>query len=460
MAGYALLAYAIGSIVFIYILIFGQSKFHRNGIVGRLNRAIRDAPDAIGSTCCLALMCFNRPKAQRQWSSVSAYMMDKPNPALIIFFCVMVGTAEFGYFKEVVPRQHSLFEQLFSVLFCACGWASFTVGCKSDPGTVVPLANRGALAPRDRAVEAARDCRFRADGALYAAEASPCRTCGVDRPARSKHSKIGGHCVRRFDHYCPWLANDIGERNLRWFHLFVLTHAALCLYACYVCASVMNDIAWELRLPYATFVDSTGHQYAATIWSITYYVMHRHPWIGGVGTFCGFVAVMLFGFFLFNFRFVWWNCTTNERYKIDDLIEYISAFVEYDNLYREAMQSPQPGGPNGEGPPRPTEDVVRPPSFCSPSSALKLVADYRAQLIACNGNAKKALRAVDRSLLRTYHRGRLQNIVEVLFPDNAVDGPLGGTPAAAKAGNAKQDLPLSSERKSHRGNKVHTSGKR
>ncbi|GAA6010579.1 hypothetical protein JCM11491_002980 [Sporobolomyces phaffii] len=48
-----------------------------------------------------------------------------------------------------------------------------------------------------------------------------CLTCMVKRPLRSKHSYATGRCVGRFDHYCPWVWNDVGVNNHRQFLLFV-----------------------------------------------------------------------------------------------------------------------------------------------------------------------------------------------------------------------------------------------
>ncbi|GAA6062485.1 hypothetical protein JCM10212_001858 [Sporobolomyces blumeae] len=48
-----------------------------------------------------------------------------------------------------------------------------------------------------------------------------CLTCMVQRPLRSKHSYATGRCVGRFDHYCPWVWNDVGINNHRQFLVFV-----------------------------------------------------------------------------------------------------------------------------------------------------------------------------------------------------------------------------------------------
>jgi hypothetical protein len=51
---------------------------------------------------------------------------------------------------------------------------------------------------------------------------------------RSRFCPRRGAYVARYDHYCPWLGEPIGERNLRWFFAFLvalLAASALCLAA-------------------------------------------------------------------------------------------------------------------------------------------------------------------------------------------------------------------------------------
>ena len=50
---------------------------------------------------------------------------------------------------------------------------------------------------------------------------SMCTTCRIIKPWGAKHCGVTNRCVRRFDHYCPWMGNTIGKRNHRNFVVFL-----------------------------------------------------------------------------------------------------------------------------------------------------------------------------------------------------------------------------------------------
>lgn len=62
-----------------------------------------------------------------------------------------------------------------------------------------------------------------------------CVNSFIRKPLRSKYSKFNNRLIARFDHYCPWVYNDIGVRNHKLFMTFV--------YALTVAILLFNSLA-------------------------------------------------------------------------------------------------------------------------------------------------------------------------------------------------------------------------
>ncbi|CAG9811097.1 unnamed protein product [Chironomus riparius] len=114
------------------------------------------------------------------------------------------------YIAPVVPSLMSfLFGGLNFVLFIC-----FIVLLLGDPGIL-----KATLSERLKTIIYIAESDEKGKGFE---PSSFCSACLIRRPIRSKHCSVCDRCVGKFDHHCPWIANDIGINNHRIFILFIL----------------------------------------------------------------------------------------------------------------------------------------------------------------------------------------------------------------------------------------------
>ncbi|XP_060934991.1 palmitoyltransferase ZDHHC12-B [Limanda limanda] len=76
-----------------------------------------------------------------------------------------------------------------------------------------------------------------------------CGHCLLQQPMRSKHCQTCQHCVRRYDHHCPWIENCVGERNHRWFVLYLLVQLLVLLWGLHLAwTGIGSAPSWRLWL--------------------------------------------------------------------------------------------------------------------------------------------------------------------------------------------------------------------
>ncbi|XP_034152306.1 probable palmitoyltransferase ZDHHC12 isoform X1 [Esox lucius] len=120
-----------------------------------------------------------------------------------------------------------------------------------------------------------------------------CGYCLLQQPMRAKHCQTCKHCVRRFDHHCPWIDNCVGERNHRWFIIYLTVQLLALLWAMQISWSGFHTaITWKLWLSVNGFLLATlcvvgvfslvavlllgCHLYLISINSTTWEFMSRH----------------------------------------------------------------------------------------------------------------------------------------------------------------------------------------
>ena len=163
---------------------------------------------------------------------------------LQLLYLLLVGGGYGLAVADMYPRvpcaalgPHHRPAALALVLFCLGTWAK---ACTAPPGYVVDAAT---FAKHDNHAY---------DGCLYEAGGT-CPTTGVPKPARAKFCRTTRRVVARFDHFCPWVNNAVGEENYRWFLLFLASHALLLAYGAACAALLLRDVVDAKQLMRATF---------------------------------------------------------------------------------------------------------------------------------------------------------------------------------------------------------------
>eukprot|EP01018_Ginkgo_biloba_P025666 Gb_16110 [translate_table: standard] len=137
-----------------------------------------------------------------------------------------------------------------------------------------------------------------------------CDTCMLYRPPRCSHCSICNNCVERFDHHCPWVGQCIGQRNYRFFFMFVSSSTLLCIYVFAMSALYIKFLMDDDR----TIWEAMRHSPASVILMV--YTFIAVWFVGGLS--------------LFHLYLISTNQTTYEnfRYRCDNKVNpYNEGFI-------------------------------------------------------------------------------------------------------------------------------------
>eukprot|EP00301_Raphidiophrys_heterophryoidea_P006754 c12699_g3_i1.p1 GENE.c12699_g3_i1~~c12699_g3_i1.p1 ORF type:complete len:403 (+),score=69.89 c12699_g3_i1:1241-2449(+) len=309
----SLLLYLLAFLFLAYVLVFGAGS---TGIIGTLHYGLTDGLllvcDKIGpwiltrrGYTAIRLQCGN--------------LFDKPTPVFQLFYLSLILGGLFIYFAhlhhkipfhQMSPWHSFWIPTVIISCFVTFGLASFT-----DPGVVTPENLRQL------------HTMFPVDGNLY--QKKYCDTCGLDRPARSKHCRVCNRCVSRFDHHCIWINSCVGMKNLRWFLSFLWMHVVICAYGAYLIGQYVHWYISSRQLWNANFI-SSGKQIPASYSILFQYMMLYEAWAVILTIFLFVIAVLLFCFFAHNMWLLAHNWTTNETIRFDTIDEnFNSAQYQY-----------------------------------------------------------------------------------------------------------------------------------
>ncbi|ETW08188.1 hypothetical protein, variant 1 [Aphanomyces invadans] len=273
----------------------------KSGNLSSLHRLVLEDLPALTSAALLKLC---GPRIHSGVVDSVDYVLYRPNPLMQMVYLHLVigGYALFVMFAQpLLPNVYLSYNHVYFTGGAALlALLTFIQASTANPGIVTM-----------RTMAEYQTYNF--DEVMYKT-ANSCKTCRCNKPARSKHCSVCDMCVARFDH--PWLNSCVGERNYRYFVLFILVNAGLCAYSAVVLLYTLLGEVVALQLFESKYINqATGEPTDATVWIVTRYVIYLYPVVCMLFFMCVVMGVALIAFSVFHAYLIVSNRTTNEFFK-------------------------------------------------------------------------------------------------------------------------------------------------
>ncbi|XP_041473696.1 palmitoyltransferase ZDHHC4-like isoform X2 [Lytechinus variegatus] len=254
-----IVAYGVTFASFSYILLLGDGRYHRNGVIGKLRQAIVQTVKWMHENLL--------PEAiQRLVSRIINYLIHERNPCFQYFYIMVLLLALYFYTVDVLPLALTVGTPPSIIVisyFCFASCFVFFVICsKSDPGVITI-----------ETLHTFRDV-YEMDYVLYQ-KGAECWTCKFEKPARSKH----------------------------------------CGFVSYSIMSTLSQYAKASRLLESSYVGPDGK-----LWPVTFRVAVQHlfmerPMPVFIMMSLALLSLLVAAFMFYHIYLAITNQTTNERYK-------------------------------------------------------------------------------------------------------------------------------------------------
>lgn len=313
---FALGAYFIFAALFLFVILFGESDLFEGTIVAKINYWLTEGW-CVGLGWCLR-KTLGKDKGTRVFGVINHWVCERANPVMqLVYLSLVIG----GYYVFVaygwdliglyVHPAHAFVLPTVMTL-CLMQWLRT---CWSDPGVIN---------------ESNFEAHYRAhpfDGVLY--RPKECPTMGITVPARSKFCNTTKRRVAKFDHYCGWFNNVIGENNLRHFIVFLAVHVALCAYVAYLSTAVVYGEIARRGLLAAEFNTRRGPRRLTEDWVLMakFLLFHYSPLVV-LDIFLIILVIALGSFLVYHLRLVNAGMTTNETFKWKYVKRYMQKQAE------------------------------------------------------------------------------------------------------------------------------------
>uniref|UniRef100_A0A7S4VY78 Palmitoyltransferase n=1 Tax=Ditylum brightwellii TaxID=49249 RepID=A0A7S4VY78_9STRA len=211
------------------------------------------------------------------------------------------------------------------VVFMLC-MTSWRRACKAPPGYIT----ENSIMKFDN---------YPYDNLLYTNKLCP--TVHIRKLARSKYDRVSNRHVPRFDHYCGWLNQSVGEENYRYFLFFLLVHTVMVIYGSIVTALLFYGEIIDKDLHNARFFNvATGAEVIADNMMVFHYLLMTHFYLAMVLLLMSIMTLMLGAFLGFHLYITARGMTTNEYFKWKEVRKW---YKKATRQYQKAVQDGKVG---------------------------------------------------------------------------------------------------------------------
>uniref|UniRef100_A0A7S2HQJ0 Palmitoyltransferase n=1 Tax=Helicotheca tamesis TaxID=374047 RepID=A0A7S2HQJ0_9STRA len=273
------------------------------------------------------------PKAIKKMESLSQYFLQ------VVYLVVVLGSwsVMFAYGYPLIEKssQVSSYHKYSGYVVFALCMGSWRYACGVSPGYIT----ENSIPKFDN---------YPYDNLLYTDKLCP--TVKIRKLARSKYDRFSKRHVARFDHFCGWLNQAVGEENYRYFLFFLIVHFFMCAYGSVVTALLFYGEIVDRDLLNATFINEvTGAEVKADKWVVFQYLVTAHYYLSRVFLVMVVVALALGVFLGFHLYITSRGMTTNEHAKWKEVRKLHKKYkMNYEKALKEGKVFEQASGEHGE----------------------------------------------------------------------------------------------------------------
>lgn len=233
-----------------------------------------------------------------------------------IFYVVIVSYCIHLFFANVYGNLPSSVTQSYLHTM----WIAFSIAALAASTALVTFSDPGRL---DSSNLHAAFAVFPYNGLIFFPRF--CKTCNLQRPARSKHCSTCGTCVLLFDHHCLWVNNCVGLKNYRWFMAYLLLNINLMAYGGYLC--------------FLELLDQKQHYPSLSWWRLITKSTENNRISGILAILCVVFVPISSIFTMLHIRYLYLGVTTNEADKWGEIEHLVGlgalVYIEEQQQYAE-----------------------------------------------------------------------------------------------------------------------------